>query len=150
MVCAVLALDSDKQGRGQASTFLILVLEGGGELWTPIFCDDIICEQPLSSLACCRLLNGELIFSSVEPVEGIVPNLKFGPGIYYLSKMQHFLAQYMFKGIFRVVCVKIPKKSIFFTLVLFQANQTKHKAVISKQLIFPQIGIGIDLRSQLL
>ena len=40
----------------------------------------------------CSLGQGVLLFSSVELVEVIVPNLKSGPWLRYLSKMPHNLA----------------------------------------------------------
>ena len=46
------------------------------------------------------LYKGELLFSSDELVEDIVPNIKCGPWLCYWGKMHHIFAQYRFRVYF--------------------------------------------------
>ena len=58
-------------------------------------------------------IKGELLFSSVEPVEVKGSNLMFRPWLCYWSKLQHILAQWMFEGNFWFV-PDFPKSTVFF------------------------------------
>ena len=63
---------------------------------------------------------GELLFSSVEQVEVLVSNLKFGPSFVMGVHCIIFLPQLRFEGIFGFACVTFPKKYCFVPIYFFK------------------------------
>ena len=80
---------------------------------------------------------GELLFSSIDLVEVIIPNLKCGPWLCYWNKMLHILAQKRFEGVFWLLCVRFTEK-YFFTFLHLQDKKLKKTGNV-----YPDFVIGV-------